>query len=515
MFPNPIQTNPLNVNIKYHLNKLNLSKLNILYLNINSIRNKLEKLENIITEIDHVHIIVLTEIRIFKDENNYYNINNYKAYFNNREDGHGGVAVYVHDDLVSGVLESDCVDSIHKLVIRIYSNNINIAVIYRKPVDSNFDSLIEIMNNLLTKFNKMIVMGDININLLNIGETRVEHYIDSVLTHGFNVLNKITDTMATRIANYTRGNQSTTTKSIIDHVISDLTTCVFNLSLTDVPISDHRQIILSIDDNRHHSSNNSQQNCPTTYQVINTRKFTMKLAQVNFEHANNFDDLINILNQIKSSCIETHTKQYIKISSKPWFNMELKTLIKEKTRYFKLKKKSPTNTYLINKCCEFSTSVDTKINIFRNNYNSNKINSCGNDMKKMWQTINEIITNVKFKSNHIKVLKIENSNISSDPIVIANSFNKYFLNVGKKLHDALPSNTLINSPQIANFTFRSSIMPLPTDSTEIISKINRMKINNNALDIISSKLLKQNAHINHCKNVNRSYFCVYVVKMYS
>lgn len=110
-----------------------MSKYNILYLNINSIFNKLHDLEDIINELGNIHIIALTEIRLLEEQNFGFNINGYKAYFNNRADGHGGVALFIHDSLISGVMLNDCVENIHRLVVRVYSLNINISVIYKQP----------------------------------------------------------------------------------------------------------------------------------------------------------------------------------------------------------------------------------------------------------------------------------------------------------------------------------------------------------------------------------------------
>lgn len=69
----------------------------ILYININSIQNKIEKIESLIKIAEGknsiVHFIALAEIKLEKEQNKYYNIENYNAYFNNRIDGDGGVAL--------------------------------------------------------------------------------------------------------------------------------------------------------------------------------------------------------------------------------------------------------------------------------------------------------------------------------------------------------------------------------------------------------------------------------------
>lgn len=118
-----------NLKIKYFLNRNKLLKYNILYLNINSIKNKLYDLEDLIGNLGEIHIIALTEIRIFSEQNQYYNLNNYNAFFNNRFDGDGGVALYIHRSLDSVLLDSTCVNNVHRLVVNIPQISINVAVL--------------------------------------------------------------------------------------------------------------------------------------------------------------------------------------------------------------------------------------------------------------------------------------------------------------------------------------------------------------------------------------------------
>lgn len=106
---------PFNLNIKYYSSTIRLSKYNALYLNINALKNKFEDLCDLIDKLGNIHIIALTEIRIIQEENKYFNIPNYIAYFSNRTDGDGGVALYIHNSLTSCLMESvreSCADVI-------------------------------------------------------------------------------------------------------------------------------------------------------------------------------------------------------------------------------------------------------------------------------------------------------------------------------------------------------------------------------------------------------------------
>lgn len=69
--------------------------------------------------------------------------------------------------------------------------------------------------------------------------------------NGLFVLNKINEKYATRVATRTYNNRdATTSRTVIDHVISDLSHFSYSMTLGDSPLSDHREILLSFDDHR-------------------------------------------------------------------------------------------------------------------------------------------------------------------------------------------------------------------------------------------------------------------------
>lgn len=152
-----------------------------------------------------------------------------------------------------------------------------------------------------------MLFGDMNVNLLNGGDTKTERYTAVHLSHGFSILNRISKNMATRIANYKRGNQVSTSISIIDHILTDINNHKYYLSLIDTPISDHRQIILSFDDNSLSHINRPSIHEPHTYQTVNLLKFSNKFNQANISEINDFEGLNSLLTQIKQNCLEFHT----------------------------------------------------------------------------------------------------------------------------------------------------------------------------------------------------------------
>lgn len=62
----------------------------------------------------------------------------------------------------------------------------------------------------------MIVVGDINLNLLNNNST-TKQFIDALALNGYCILNKIDTKFATRVAERTTNSAVTTTRTVIDH----------------------------------------------------------------------------------------------------------------------------------------------------------------------------------------------------------------------------------------------------------------------------------------------------------
>lgn len=86
----------------------NGSGLNIIHINninIQSIKNKLDDLNIFIQEISKIHkrklhILALSEIWIYGNENQYYDIDIYTSFFSNRnENQSGGCCIFVYNEI--------------------------------------------------------------------------------------------------------------------------------------------------------------------------------------------------------------------------------------------------------------------------------------------------------------------------------------------------------------------------------------------------------------------------------
>lgn len=379
-------------NVKHRLNILKYGKFNLLYLNINSLKYKINELESMLPHNKVIHFIALTEIKIQKRENKYYNIKNYKSYFSNRSDGYGGTALFVHS-IFSGVSVFDeCTNNVNLLTVKIIELKLNISVIYKKPT-VNTQIFNDIMNNFLEKIGRGIIVGDFNINIL-LNSNISTKYINILNQNGFAILNKVCINHATRTENKNRNNEITNgSNSIIDHIASNIFEYDYCISILNTELSDHKQILLSFDNKNNNTFGYVNSNTCTSVKKINKIAFRNQLLEALPQCNNDITHAISIINRIKQNSMVTFNYDRVTNNNKPWFNEKLLNLITERDRYAKLLKKNPDNCYL-NQCRKnYSRRVIILRNILIKNYNSRQINRTIRNQKQLWQTLNQIIYN--------------------------------------------------------------------------------------------------------------------------
>ena len=87
----------------------------------------------------------------------------------------------------------------------------------------------------------------------------------------------------------------------------------------------------------------------------------------------------------------------------------------------------------------YNAILKSSIRLAKNTYFLQQFNTCKNDSRKTWKTINDLISNRKektsptyFKDEHV---------IVTDKLEIANKFNLYFTNIGSNLAKDIHSST--------------------------------------------------------------------------
>lgn len=215
-----------------------INDLKIIYLNIRSLRNKLYELENYIeTLTEKPDLIILTEIWIYKEENSKYNIQNYNCFFTNRESSQaGGVCIFIKSNIIANNIFSHDDGESSILGINLVKFKLNIFSIYKSP-SANNEIIFNKLDLLLSSYKNNIVIGDFNFDLLQ-SNINNEKYVNVIQSNGHTILNKISKKFSTRV--------TLNTHTIIDHIITDCLKYSYTISLSDLFISDHKVISLSI-----------------------------------------------------------------------------------------------------------------------------------------------------------------------------------------------------------------------------------------------------------------------------
>lgn len=277
------------------------SGINIIYFNAVSIRNKLDDISLFISSFNfQIDVIVMCETRLKDKETRLFNIKNYDAYHSTRNNKYrgAGCAIYIHNSFNSSQIHEQCINDQNFLVVKLIKQNLNIIAIYRPP-STNIELFYHQFEYLLNEFNNSIVVGDININLLNTSSNQTKHYKNLINTNGFAILNKIELSSATRITEES--------KTIIDHLMTDTTRYKINISINDLSFSDHRYILANFTTKSPTSIN---QNTIDQKQILNYDSIDLNNLQNNLRKIESFQNLTDILkNTIKSNTKTIYIKK--------------------------------------------------------------------------------------------------------------------------------------------------------------------------------------------------------------
>ena len=181
---------------------------------------------------------------------------------------------------------------------------------------------------------------------------------------------------------------------------------------------------------------------------------------------------------VVSNIIDRHipvkqlSRRELKLKSKPWITLGIKKSIQIKKNLYKkiIKTKS---TYYHSKFKIYRNKINHLLRIRKKAYYNQYFLDHIKDGKKVWTGIKQIIHH-KPRTGQ-KILKlVDNSKEIIDPKQIADTFNTFFVNVGKELEKGIPTvnkNPADYLPDPASKTF----FILPTTSSEIEDEISGLR----------------------------------------
>lgn len=414
--------------------------LNIFILNINRLKNKINDLEFLLYTLNfNPDIIVLIETWLNENEAKFVNISGYnRSYYCRRKLRGGGIMVLVKENIDFEEIPVDSRERVEFVLLNIKTFNLKLCASYKAPLGDN-NVFFANLNKILEKHKDIIVVGDTNLNLLEDSHT-TRHYNNVLSSNNLILLNDIND------FSYTRKHSSNSI-SIIDHASSSLShKFKHKLIIGDHHLSDHRFLIVSLEAVRQQKQN-SEFFIKTNFNKVSE---SLESAPTNsFDHFHDF---------LKSS-IEINTAEVSKTLNKtsfkkPWFDLELKLLKKQRDKFYKLKLKFPDNQHFHITFTELKKALRLEIQKKKRDYYSSKVSSNIDNPKKLWSCFNEIISN---KNSSPKTSNITLKNCSPNNSA-ANIFNRHFISVGQL--------NCLTSTSSSNFI-------LPTPTTQILKSFNK------------------------------------------
>ena len=128
--------------------------------------------------------------------------------------------------------------------------------------------------------------------------------------------------------------------------------------------------------------------------------------------------------------------------------------------------------YKIAKYKKYANKVHHLKKISRKNYFRDEMTKNKSNPKEMWQTLKQILlTNAKqtkFCNPPTKLCKFSNNMFLENPKDIAESFNTYFVNIGKYLADKIPQTHLLQCKIYLKNRIQSSIFLSRRDRTKFL-----------------------------------------------
>ena len=421
---------------------------------------------------------------------------------------HGGVAIYLHDSfkfsnisieqsqLWDGMFIEVCQSDMCTSVLD--QNKIILGNIYRPP-RINMDLLetfITEINCVLDKFRghkNVVLSGDYNIDLLKFKNVSyVNTFLENMISLSYipkiTFPTRLTHRHGTLIDNFfikISNNFSNTTSGIIVKDISDHLPYFITLDY----LSCHKEstkyvkvISKSTTDFKHYLEQSN------IMQQLN--------SNLNSDPNINYEILQNILKvgMDKHFPIKTCRFQKYKHKKCNWITKGILISIKYRDKLYKslkslschhpLYETKKINLQTYNRILRQSIRKAKKMYYFK------CFEKFKNDMKNTWCTIKEVINKTKNKHDFPNHFLIDDVNVS-DPLMIANKFNEFFVNIGPKLADGIisPLNTNFKDylTSECNTSFKFSL----ATNDQTLKAIDSLKPKTSfGEDRISNKLLK-------------------------
>lgn len=451
----------------WHNLQKNVSDLSIVTQNIRSIYRNFDDFQISLAEIlFEVDVIVLTECRLNASKP-IPSLTNYNSFTTtNHLNQCDGVTTYVKNNHDSCVVEIK-LEQASCLQIKVY--NMIILCIYRSPSITNADNFI---NSLIThletikSFEKIIIVGDININILSKTNERSNerinrlNYLNALSMHGLLPGHYLP----------TREN------SCLDHYIIKLNKAKNSAAIAVLHTSttDHRMLLLNI------SKVSSLTSTRKNKTIIDYEKAIQDLNVnlIDLLQLNDPNILTKVLiNKIQKSLKDNTQLVYISRSKrilKPWITHGILRCIRNRNNMQLKLRYNPNDAVLKITFRRYRNFCNNLIKKLKRKYERDQLTKTAQNSKALWNTINNITHYKAAKTPNIQLLNIEHT-----PIQSVNHVNRYFASIGQTLAEKILqqncTHTNFDTHVASSVNQTSSFVLLEADQNDVLNVILSLK----------------------------------------
>ena len=348
----------------------NNTLISLFCINCRSINAHWDHLQELLLNMNKTNflfdLIGLTEVFHIRDDISYNLTGYHSLQYSTRsdaDDGRGGIALYIKDDLTYSkrgdlsIFIPHVFESIFFEIKRNLNKPVIVGVIYRPNTQprANFDlftnHILEIQGKISNEGKLGYLMGDYNINLLNFGtHQKTNEFLDDVISQGF-------------VPHITKPTRITpVSATLIDHIYSNHTYVNFNSGIIITDVADHFGIFHVVYQDKVKTNHHPRHIQIRQLKKDNIRNFKNYLAVANYSSVlatnntndayNNFLDIYQYLFDIACPLKQILVKnKYIK--RQPWITSGILTssINKAKLLHKKLSKPTELNIELYKNYC--------------------------------------------------------------------------------------------------------------------------------------------------------------------
>lgn len=469
------------------------NSFSICHLNIRSASKNLYHFDNYLKAINYrFTIVALSETWVNNTTVDLCNLHDYTSehLFRTNRRG-GGVSLFILNSVEYSVRKDLNIlnDNVEALFIEINGDlvntkkNIIIGVLYRPPgtdILTFINYLSEVLSSINQEKKTLYILGDFNINLLNVeNHSQSGEFLDTMLLYSYLPL----------ITKPTRITQQSAT--LIDNIFTnnDMNNNILNgILFTD--ITDHYPIFTILNKSLH---TEKKINIYRNYSQLNITKFKSDLDSYNWNNVYSksecqeaFTEFHKTLTKLYNKTFPVLKSQSIYKNRKPWLTAGIKFSIKQKNKLYRISKNSPSNESVL-RYKNYKRQLRSLIKKAETDYYEQIFHENKSNLKYIWRTIKDVI-NRKRNDYHKSKFHI-NGSVATDPMIIANAFNNFFINVGPSLANTLP-HTDVNPLSYLPNTNKHSIFIEPTTTDEVKNIIILLKSSSPGHDEIHAKIIK-------------------------